>query len=500
MLDLTNVSESNSFIELLCHAVRKSLKLTCNVLQLNSETNLSDLVHVVAANSEPEQVQDDPTVVEELKNKISRLTSMRHARSETLDTLDSSLLSNHGVNINSNELAYSVLYQNEYAAADPLNGESSDNFRSPSRLNLRSPASFEKKYANVNEKSVVSRDDYLYGNSEDEVIEVVNGNEGDEDSIDEPRSGGSLSTDFPSVARRNSNSNFIVESPTSPNDDLDSNAMREASSRSIASPSAKAVRFGKLSSPKSSFSRETFAEYSSASISHFEELSTINEGEEVQQAHALEVVQSNVSLGPLFSNVVILQNLNLASHYLQMVIAETIRFGSLSANSKVYKLASPCLFILTYSDNENFSFPPPLIEPFALNVVVQNEMIRGLFGLLDLPEFEFNISEALQLFRNEISTVHMRHSLAGYLRDIVIAIRQHPRVAIGPSLLTSQSLQKFASVHALLCGIRYIRPVDIDSLAVDCLSHKVLMRRKSTMASRRHLISHIVFQLISVPK
>jgi len=69
------------------------------------------------------------------------------------------------------------------------------------------------------------------------------------------------------------------------------------------------------------------------------------------------------------------------------------------------------------------------------------------------------------------------HLMVQYLRDLIITLRQHCRVAFGPSPSTHHSLIVAACCAALFDGVGYVRPIDIDSIAENVLAHRITIRQ-----------------------
>jgi len=96
--------------------------------------------------------------------------------------------------------------------------------------------------------------------------------------------------------------------------------------------------------------------------------------------------------------------------------------------------------------------------------------------------------------------VTISHAVLQYARDIIICVRQHCKVAIGPSPLATPILQHAARMHALLSGESFVRPSDLDAVAVHVLAHRVTLVRSVDPQSARAVVAHLVSRVLNPPK
>jgi len=100
--------------------------------------------------------------------------------------------------------------------------------------------------------------------------------------------------------------------------------------------------------------------------------------------------------------------------------------------------------------------------------------------------------------------IFLSTDLASYIRDIAVALRTHGRIAFGPTAQGVQALIHAAKCHAFFSGCRYVRPVDVDSVAEDGLCHRLMLRAStgpwSTLQSARLIIAHLINKTLLPPK
>ena len=72
-------------------------------------------------------------------------------------------------------------------------------------------------------------------------------------------------------------------------------------------------------------------------------------------------------------------------------------------------------------------------------------------------------------------SVTVSEAVAGYAVELCRASRTAPGVHLGASPRAAIWLIRAAQAHAVLDGRAYVLPDDVKALAVDCLSHRVLV-------------------------
>jgi hypothetical protein len=122
--------------------------------------------------------------------------------------------------------------------------------------------------------------------------------------------------------------------------------------------------------------------------------------------------------------------------------------------------------------------------------------VASLFSFLPPPQF-------LPWFRQRVERMPVRHTMAQYARDIIVALRQLPEVALGPSPSAGTALTRAACAHAAMLGVwDLLRPADVDGVCVDALCARLTLRVPDAAGHdvARLLIAHLVFRLLKPPK
>ncbi|MBL6765340.1 MAG: MoxR family ATPase [Verrucomicrobiae bacterium] len=215
--------------------------------------------------------------------------------------------------------------------------------------------------------------------------------------------------------------------------------------------------------------------------------------------------------GPLFSNIVLADEINRATPRTQSSLLEAMEEGSVTVDGIRHALPSPFFVIATQNPVElEGTYPLPFAQ-------MDRFMVRLSIGYLDraneirllrqqqehnpLEEIRPTLTcEQLEEIRHAVRHVTVDESLAGYLVDIVNATRKTDGLEYGASPRGSLDLQRFSQAAALLDGRDYVIPDDIKRAARLILPHRLIIRKgtRSVSLNATDVIDRVL-ESIAVP-
>lgn len=189
--------------------------------------------------------------------------------------------------------------------------------------------------------------------------------------------------------------------------------------------------------------------------------------------------------GPIFSHVVLADELNRTSAKTQTALLEAMAEGQVTVDGVSHPLPSP-FFVVATQNPEEFSGVYPLTEAqrdrFMLQVklghpsaeaeteVYRRNLERGTAASVARPVLSL---EELRAVQAEVERVHVESSILGYVRALVDATRVAAGVQAGASVRAGVDLLKAARAWAYLHGRDFVIPQDISDLATDVFLHRV---------------------------
>lgn len=212
--------------------------------------------------------------------------------------------------------------------------------------------------------------------------------------------------------------------------------------------------------------------------------------------------------GPLFSNIVLADEINRATPRTQSSLLEAMEEKQITSDGVTRSLNQPFMVLATQNPLETFgTFPLPeaQLDRFAirmsmgypefdeeLSIMINNESkpIDNINSVIDGNE----LSEML----NEVKNVSITNEVATYLLSIITKTRNSDKIQIGASPRASIALLKISKAFALIKGRDYVIPEDIKYLAPYVLNHRIVSRDARDVLSSINLIKEVLSE-VNVP-
>jgi MoxR-like ATPase len=208
--------------------------------------------------------------------------------------------------------------------------------------------------------------------------------------------------------------------------------------------------------------------------------------------------------GPIFANVVLLDELNRASPRTQSALLEAMDESAVTVDGVRHALPDPFILLATQNPFEQWgTYPLPegqldrftvLVQPGRNAEDVERQIVREQLAGPTVDKLVPVMSAVeLSALRDAARSIHVADAVLGYAVALVAGTRAHPRVAIGASTRATIALVRCAQARTLLQGRPHLLPDDIKALAVPVLAHRlVLASTDSDRAAAAHVISEIV--------
>ena len=190
--------------------------------------------------------------------------------------------------------------------------------------------------------------------------------------------------------------------------------------------------------------------------------------------------------GPIFSNIVLVDEINRMSPKTQSALLEAMEENSVSVGKKTYPLPTPFMVIATQNPVE-FEGVNPLptaqLDRFMIksniNYLSEEEELKVL-ALKSSEEGEEKVETILdkntiEVVFKEVDSIHTSRPILRYIRDIVVHTRKDRRVVLGASTRAGVQLLKLAKGNAYLEGRKYVIPDDVKNNVLKVLSHRILL-------------------------
>ncbi len=212
--------------------------------------------------------------------------------------------------------------------------------------------------------------------------------------------------------------------------------------------------------------------------------------------------------GPLFANVVLVDELNRATPRAQSALLEAMEERQVSVDGRTFKLPDPYLVIATQNPVDHAG-TFPLVEGqrdrFTLVLELghpgpeaERELLLGVGGMGELARLAPVVDPiTLALAIEGVRQVHVSVAVADHIVAIGAATRAHPMVSLGQSPRASLSLLHAAQAWAVLHGRDFVTADDVRELAPAALAHR--LRTGGDLAATTAIV-HEVLARVPVPR
>jgi MoxR-like ATPase len=220
--------------------------------------------------------------------------------------------------------------------------------------------------------------------------------------------------------------------------------------------------------------------------------------------------------GPLFSNIVLIDEINRAPAKTQSALFEVMEERQITVDGTTYELAKPFMVLATQNPIEHegtYRLPEAQLDRFIFKVLVKyptvQEEILILEGHHQRKESNpaaINVSEILnakkiEQLRNQIRLVHVEKKLMDYIAALVTQTRNDKSLYLGASPRASVSLLNASKALAALRNRDFITPEDVQELAYPVMRHRIMLTPEKEMEgiTADDVIKQIV-QRVEVPR
>ena len=191
--------------------------------------------------------------------------------------------------------------------------------------------------------------------------------------------------------------------------------------------------------------------------------------------------------GPLFTNVVLADEINRTSPRTLSCLLEAMEAGMVSVEGKAMPLADPFFVLATRNPIEfhgTYPVPEAALDRFLLRVHMKYPDVCGELSLYlgenpeaRLPDLEAVIDRAeLMELQTAVRRVQVSETVAGYCYKVVAGTRNHDATALGVSPRGAMAWIGAAKARALIDGRDYILPDDLKALASSVLTHRIFLK------------------------
>ncbi|MBV9006880.1 MAG: AAA family ATPase [Solirubrobacterales bacterium] len=207
--------------------------------------------------------------------------------------------------------------------------------------------------------------------------------------------------------------------------------------------------------------------------------------------------------GPVFANVVLVDEINRASPKTQSGLLECMQERRVTVDVQTHELARPFLVLATQNPIEyegTYPLPEAQVDRFMVRISLGYPSPGDEAGMLADHEAGDRVlslgpvATAAEVLAAQDAATRVR--AAQPLRDYVVRLlwrtREDPRVDLGASPRAGLMLLRAAKAKAMLQGRDHALPDDVQSLAEAVLAHRLVLAPESPRGAARDVVADAI--------
>jgi MoxR-like ATPase len=207
--------------------------------------------------------------------------------------------------------------------------------------------------------------------------------------------------------------------------------------------------------------------------------------------------------GPIFANVVLVDEINRASPKTQSGMLECMQERSVTVDVHSHELARPFVVLATQNPVEfegTYPLPEAQVDRFMARVSLGYPSSAGEVAMLrahetgDRVDAIEPVATAAELLgvQDAARRVHASDALRGYVVSLLGRTREDPRVDLGASPRAGLMLLRAAKARALLKGRDHVLPDDVQAMADVVLAHRMVLAPEAVDVTGERIVADAV--------
>jgi len=212
--------------------------------------------------------------------------------------------------------------------------------------------------------------------------------------------------------------------------------------------------------------------------------------------------------GPIFSNLVLIDEVNRAPAKTQAALFEVMDERQVTVDGKTYHLEKPFLVLATQNPIEQegtYRLPEAQLDRFMFKIVVDYPALEDEFEIIRREHAAQNGDKTedvkpvltgaqMQKYRSVVRRIVVEENVIEYIARIVKNTRENPFLYLGASPRASLAILNASKGFAALSGRDFVTPEDVKNSAVVVLQHRIIVAPEKEMEGLK--ASDIVKQMI----
>ena len=188
--------------------------------------------------------------------------------------------------------------------------------------------------------------------------------------------------------------------------------------------------------------------------------------------------------GPVFSQLVLADEINRASPRTQSALLEAMEERQVTVDGSPRELPDPFIVIATQnpaSQEGTFPLPESQLDRFLMKIQLgypdpesEKAILKGDAGRINLDKISRAFSsEQLRVFQSEVGNIHVSDMLLDYVLRLITFTREAGHFNAGLSPRAGQALLQSAKAWAFISGRNFAIPEDVQAVFEAVAGHRL---------------------------
>src|SRR5690606_21379074 len=229
----------------------------------------------------------------------------------------------------------------------------------------------------------------------------------------------------------------------------------------------------------------------------------------------MKVSEFEFKKGPIFSNVILIDEINRAPAKTQAALFEVMEERQITMDGQCHEMEYPFIVLATQHPVEQegtYALPEAQLDRFLFKIKVGYPNLEEEITILKthhdrkqiIPE---NIiegvltPEALKNFRAQVQEVLIEDKIFTYIAQLVNKTRNHPHLFLGGSPRASLAIMNASKAFAAIGGRDFVTPDDVKKTLKPVLRHRIILSPEREMEGMTpETVIDIISQSIEIPR
>lgn len=227
--------------------------------------------------------------------------------------------------------------------------------------------------------------------------------------------------------------------------------------------------------------------------------------------------QSNFEFkqGPIFSNVILIDEINRAPAKTQAALFETMEERQVTIDGTTYPMGDPFLVLATQNPIEQegtYALPEAQLDRFLFKIKVGYPSVEEEVQIIkthherqtDKPEDLISSiinPEQLAQFKGLVQQIVMEEKIMRYIAELIGNTRNHPHLYLGASPRASIAAMNTSKAFAAIEGRDFVTPEDVKRALPPILNHRMILSPEREMEGMSpETVIHMITESVEIPR